>query len=61
MPPMPANNIKTDFEFLNQLVKSLEDSGIKLEEAYKKGDSAEFNSTKSLMIKIYSQINEAIK
>lgn len=50
-----------DLGFLNQLIKSLEDFSTKLEEAYKKGDGEEFNNTKSLMMKIYSQINEAIK
>lgn len=52
---------KGDIDFINQLVKSLEDSEVKLEEAYKQGDSETFNNIKRLMIKIYSQLKEVIR
>lgn len=50
-----------DIDFINQLVKSLEDSEEKLEEAYKQGDSEAFNNTKKLMLKIQSQLKEVLK
>ena len=50
-----------DIDFINQLIKSMEDSEIKLEEAYSKGDSEAFNNTKKLMIKIYSQLKEVLR
>ena len=50
-----------DIEFLEQLIKSLEDSEIKLEESYKKGDGIGFSNTKKFMIKIYTQIKEAVR
>ena len=48
-------------EFLKQLVKSLQDAEIKLEEAYNKKDREKFNNTKSLMLKLQSQIQKKKK
>ncbi len=47
---------RDDLDFIDQLVRSLEDSEMKLEEAYKTGDSETFNSTKKLMLNIQSQL-----
>jgi len=53
--------MNADLDFLNQLIKSLEDSENKLEEAYRAEDSEQFNNTKRFMIKIYSQIKGILK
>lgn len=47
--------------FLMQLVKSLEDSEIKLERAYKTNDSTQFNEIKKLMLQIQKQISDITK
>ncbi len=52
---------KEDISFLNQLVKSLEESELKLEKAFEKKDSEEFNKSKKFMMKIQKQISEVIK
>lgn len=52
---------KEDVPFLMQLVKSLEDSEMKLERAHKTNDSAKFNEIKKLMMQIQKQISELTK
>lgn len=52
---------KEDIPFLNQLVKSLEESALELEKTYEKKDHEKFNQTKKFMIKIQKQISEIIK
>jgi len=52
---------KEDIPVLNQLVKSLEESLPRLEEAYSKGDSEKFNASKKFILKIQKQIEETIK
>lgn len=52
---------KGEVSFLNQLVKSLEESEPKLKRAYEEGDSEEFNSVKSFILKLQKQIEETIK
>ena len=52
---------KEDIQILNQLVKTLEEIELKLEEAYKKKDSERFNNSKRLMIKIQKQISGILK
>lgn len=47
--------------FLNQLVKSLEESELKLEEYYNKKDYENFNNLKKLMISVSTKISEVIK
>ena len=50
-----------DIQFLNQLVKSLEDAELKLERAYNRKDYHQFNETKRFMLQISKQISENLK
>jgi len=52
---------KEDVFFINQLVKSLEESELKLEEYYNKKDYENFNNLKKLMISVSNKISEVIK
>ena len=52
---------KEDIPILNQLVRTLEEMELKLEEAYNKKDSEEFNNSKRLMLKIQKQISMALR
>ncbi len=52
---------KGDVPFLMQLVKSLEDSELKLERAHNTNDSVKFNEVKKLMLQIQKQIAEIVK
>jgi len=52
---------KEDIPFLNQLVKSLEESELKLEKAYEKKDYEKFSKSKKFMLEIQKQISEIIK
>lgn len=52
---------KEDSLFLNQLVNSLGDAYAKLEKAYEKGNSENFNKVKKMMLKIQKEISEIIK
>jgi hypothetical protein len=47
--------------FLNQLTKSLGESEVKLEEAYRKREFENFNNIKKIMIKIQNEIAKIIK
>ena len=52
---------KEDIPVLSQLVKTLEEIELKLEEAYDKKDSDSFNNLKKLMLKIQKQISRVLK
>lgn len=52
---------KEDIFFLSQLIKSLEESELKLEEYYNKKDYENFNNLKKLMISVSNKISEVIK
>lgn len=47
--------------FLNQLVQTLEEARLKLEEAYNKRDYEDFNKSKIMMKQIQKKISEIIK
>jgi len=47
---------KSDISFLKQLIDSLEESEKKLEDAYNKKDSEEFDRVKKFILKIQKQI-----
>lgn len=51
---------KGDFsiENLNQLVKSLEEAVLNLEESYKKNDFASFSKSKKIILQIQEKISE---
>ncbi len=55
------NFSKEEIPFLTQLVKSLEEAELKLEEAYEKKDYEKFNKSKKFMLEIQKQISEMIK
>lgn len=50
--------MQEDLSLLNQLVESLEESSIKLEEYFKRGELENFNKTKGFMIRIQNKISE---
>lgn len=50
-----------DIPFLSQLVKSLEETKLKLEKAYEKKDYESFNKSKKFMLEIQRKISEVIK
>ncbi|MBA7683810.1 hypothetical protein ES703_92195 [subsurface metagenome] len=52
---------REDISFLNQLVETLEEAGLKLEDAYNKKDYENFNKSKKLMIQLQKEISEIIK
>ena len=52
---------KEEVFFLNQLIRSLEESELKLEEYYNKKDYENFNNLKKLMISVSNKISEVIK
>ena len=52
---------KEDIAILSQLVKTLEDTESKLEEAYAKKDSESFNTSKKFMLGIQAQISKVLK
>ena len=52
---------KSDIPVLSQLVKTLEEMELKLEEAYNKKNVDNFNNSKKLMLKIQKQISEILK
>jgi len=49
-----------DVTFLNHLINALEESELKLEEAYDKKDYENFNRTKKMMLQIQKKISEII-
>ena len=50
-----------DIAFLNQLVNTIEQSSIKMEEQYKKEDYDEFNKSKKLILEMVIKISKIIK
>ncbi|VVB83931.1 Uncharacterised protein [uncultured archaeon] len=52
---------REDILFLNQLIKSLGESGDMMEQSYKKGDYENFNKSKKIMLRIQKEISDAIK
>ena len=52
---------KGDLSPLNQLINSLKESELKLEESYKKKDLEKFNEIKKFMLKIHKEISRIIK
>ena len=52
---------REDIEFLNQLIKALEEAELKLEEAYEKKDYENFNKSKKFIMQIQRKISEVIK
>ena len=52
---------KEEIFFLSQLIGSLEESELKLEEYYNKKDYENFNNLKKLMISVSKKISEVIK
>lgn len=52
---------KEEIWFLNQLVKSLEESELKLGEYYNKEDYRNFNNVKNFMLTLSKKISEVIK
>ena len=51
---------KEDLMFLNQLVKTLEEAELKLEEAYDEKNYEDFNNVKKLMINVQKKISEVL-
>jgi hypothetical protein len=56
-----GNFSKEEIFFLSQLIKSLEESELKLEEYYNKKNYENFNNLKKLMISVSKKISEVIK
>ncbi len=52
---------KSDMPFLNQLVKALEETGLKLEEFYEQKDYENFIKAKKFILKIQKKISEVVK
>jgi len=52
---------KESIPILSQLVRTLEEAELKLEEAYNKKDSDKFNSSKKFMLGIQKQISKMLK
>lgn len=52
---------KEKIVFLSQLIKSLEESELKLEEYYNKKDNENFNNLKKFMISVSKKISDVVK
>jgi hypothetical protein len=52
---------KEEISFLNHLIKSLEESGLKLEEYYIKKDYEKFKNIKKFMLEMQKKISEIVK
>ena len=52
---------KEEISFLNHLIKSLEESGLKLEEYYMKKDYEKFKNIKKFMLEMQKKISEIVK
>jgi len=53
---MKKGAVDKDFDYLNQLILSLEQAEKKLEEAYHKKKPEQFNAIKQFMLKLNSKI-----
>lgn len=56
-----VSKIREDVLFLNQLIKTLEESEEKLEKYYREKDHKNFNNIKKFMLSILEKISEIIK
>ncbi|MBU0894940.1 MAG: hypothetical protein KKF48_03500 [Nanoarchaeota archaeon] len=52
---------KEHIEFLNQIVNSVEEAGIQLEQAYNSKNSEKFNKAKKFILQVQKKINGEIK
>ena len=52
---------KEEISFLNHLIKSFEESGLKLEEYYIKKDYENFKNIKKFMMEMQKKISEIVK
>jgi len=52
---------KEDLEFVDQLVKSVEESEVFLEKSFNEGDFNKFQEAKKLILKVNKQIEEIVK
>lgn len=52
---------REDISFLNQLIETLEEAGLRLKEAYNKKDHENFNKSKKFILQIQEKISEATK
>lgn len=52
---------KEDISFLNQLVTSLEEARLKLEESYNKKDHEKFNKSRKLVLELQKKISEILR
>lgn len=50
-----------EIQFLNQLVKSLEDAEKSLKKSYEKKEYDKFNQSKKIMLRIQKEISDMIK
>jgi len=50
-----------DITFLNQLVNTIEQSSIRMEEYYEKKNYEEFNKSKKLILEMITKISKIIK
>ena len=51
---------KEEISFLNQLVKALKESELKLEEYYNKEDHKNFDNAKNFMLTVLKKISEVV-
>ena len=58
---MKKSSKSDELSFLGQMVISLEEAEVKLEEAYKKKKPEQFRSIKEFILKLNKKISEAIK
>jgi hypothetical protein len=56
-----AGDPSGSFQLLNQLIITLEEAELKLEDAYKRNNPVQMNAIKQFMLKIQRQIAEEIK
>lgn len=52
---------KEDLKFINQMVLSLEQAELKLEQAYKRKKPEQFNATKQFIVKLNKKIMDSIE
>jgi len=52
---------REEISFLSQLVKTIEEAELKLEEAYEKKDYESFNKSKKFILKMQEKISEIVK
>lgn len=50
-----------NLDFLNQLIVSLEQAGIKMEQAYKKNKPEQFNAAKQFFLKLNKKVLDGIQ